>query len=124
MQTEKFVEREATGHIRTAQGEFQTIRYISRIDREAHLALVHGNITGKSAVLVRVHSHCVYGDAFHSLDCDCHELIPAALESIARADCGVFVYLHQTGSGLQSAWHEGHSELITHGRSHSSFIPS
>jgi 3,4-dihydroxy 2-butanone 4-phosphate synthase/GTP cyclohydrolase II len=113
MQTEKFVEREATGHIRTAQGEFQTIRYISRIDREAHLALVHGNITGKSDVLVRVHSHCVYGDAFHSLDCDCHELIPAAL-----------IYLHQTGSGLQSAWHEGHSELITHGRSHSSFIPS
>ncbi len=124
MQTEKFVEREATGHVRTAQGEFQTIRYISRIDREAHLALVHGNITGKSDVLVRVHSHCVYGDTFHSLDCDCHELIPAALESIARADCGVFVYLHQTGSGLQSAWHEGHSELITHGRSHSSFTPS
>jgi 3,4-dihydroxy 2-butanone 4-phosphate synthase / GTP cyclohydrolase II len=124
MQTEKFVERDATGHIRTPQGDFQTIRYISRIDRETHLALVHGNITGRRDVLVRVHSHCVYGDTFHSLDCECHELIPVALESIARADCGVFVYLHQTGPGLQSVWHDGHSELVTHGRSHSSFMPS
>ena len=75
MQTEKFVEREASGRIRTAYGEFQTIRYISRIDKEAHLALIHGDIAGKRDVLVRVHSHCVYGDVFHSRDCDCHELI-------------------------------------------------
>ena len=65
----------------------------------------------KSDVLVRVHSHCVYGDIFHSLDCDCHHLIPAALEAISRADCGVLIYLHQTGPGIQAAWRDGRHEL-------------
>ncbi|MGI8961120.1 MAG: 3,4-dihydroxy-2-butanone-4-phosphate synthase [Bryobacteraceae bacterium] len=124
MQTEKFVEREASGRIRTAHGDFQTIRYISRIDREAHLALIHGDIAGKQGVLVRVHSHCVYGDVFHSRDCDCHELIAAALETIAHADYGVLLYLHQTGPGLPSVRHDGYPELVTYGRSHSNFTPS
>jgi 3,4-dihydroxy 2-butanone 4-phosphate synthase / GTP cyclohydrolase II len=124
MQTEKLVEREASGRIRTAHGDFQTIRYINRTDREAHLALIHGDIGGKRDVLVRVHSHCVYGDVFHSCDCDCHELIAGALESIARAECGVLLYLHQTGPGLQCVWHGGHPELVTYGRSHSNFTPS
>src|SRR5437660_9566837 len=30
MQTEKLIEREASGRIRTAQGDFQTVRYLSR----------------------------------------------------------------------------------------------
>jgi 3,4-dihydroxy 2-butanone 4-phosphate synthase / GTP cyclohydrolase II len=124
VQTEKFVQREGAGHIRTACGDFQTIRYVSRTDNETHLALVHGDIHGKSDVLVRVHSHCLYGDVFHSIDCDCHELIGAALEAISRAECGVFVYLHQSGPGLHIAWHDGQRELIGHGRNQSSFIPS
>jgi len=124
LQTERFIEREATGHVRTAAGEFETIRYINRLDNETHLVLVHGDIRGKEDVLVRVHSHCVYGDVFHSIDCDCHQLVVAALDAISKSDCGVFVYLHQTGPGLQTVWREGHRELIGHGRNQSSFIPS
>ncbi len=124
MQTERFVEPDGSGHIRTAHGDFQVLRFVSRIDNEAHVALVHGNVAGKSDVLVRVHSHCVYGDIFHSLDCDCYQLVDAALASISRAECGVFVYLHQTGSGLQVAWRDGQRKIITHRRDQSSFIPS
>ncbi len=124
LQTEKSVERDATGYIRTPYGEFQTVRYISRLDNETHLALIHGDPRGKSNVLARVHSHCVYGDVFHSADCDCHELVRAALETISRADCGVFIYLHQTGPGVQAFWHEGRREMVTHGRGQSSFISS
>ncbi len=124
MQTEKLVEREATGHIRTEFGEFQTIRYVSRLDQETHLALVHGDIAGKTNVLVRVHSHCIYGDVFHSVDCDCHRLVAAALESISRADCGVLIYLHQTGPGVQAVVRDGRRELLTHGRAQSTFLPS
>lgn len=124
LQTERFVERDATGRIRTKYGEFQTVRYVSRLDNEAHIALLHGNITGKRDVLVRVHSHCVYGDVFHSIDCDCDELVAAALEAIASADCGVFLYLHQTGPGVEAAWRDGDHELLTHGRNQSSFLPS
>ncbi len=124
VQTEKLVEGEASGVIHTAFGEFRTVRYVSRVDNETHLALIYGDVAGKSDVLVRVHSHCVYGDVFHSADCDCHQLIAAALETITRSGCGVFVYLHQTGPGIQSAWRDGRRELITHGRAQSSFQPS
>lgn len=116
LQTEKFVERDASGRIRTPYGDFETIRYVNRMDNETHLALIHGDIKGKSNVLVRVHSHCVYGDVFHSMDCDCHQLIAAALEIISKADCGVLVYLHQTGPGMRTISREGRRELIGHGR--------
>ena len=124
LQTEKFIQREATGKLKTPQGEFETIRYVSRLDNEAHLVLVHGDIKGKENVLVRVHSHCVYGDVFASTQCDCHQLIPSALEAIAQAKSGVFIYLHQTGAGLHSTWREGKHELVGHVRGQSTFIPS
>ena len=124
VQTEKFVEREASGAIRTSYGDFELVRYVSRLDREAHLALIHGDIKGKTNVLVRVHSHCVYGDVFHSIDCDCQQLIAGALETISRADCGVLIYLHQTGAGLHTIWRDGRREIVGHGRNQSSFIPS
>jgi len=124
MQTEKLVERGATGRIRTAFGEFQTVQYQSRVDKETHLALIHGEVSGKSDVLVRVHSHCVYGDVFHSVDCDCQQLIAAALATISKADCGVLVYLHQSGSGVQVTSRDGRRELVTHGRGQSNFLPS
>ena len=124
MQTEKLVEREAEGLIRTEFGEFKTIRFKSRIDNETHLALIHGDVAGKENVPVRVHSHCVYGDVFHSVDCDCQQLIAAALETISRADCGVLLYLHQTGPGVRTQSRDGRRELVTHGRAQSSFLPS
>ncbi len=124
MQTERFIEPDGTGTIRTAYGDFEMLRFVSRLDNETHLALVHGEVAGKCDVLVRVHSHCAYGDVFHSTDCDCHALVAAALEAISRAECGVFVYLHQTGPGLRLAWHDGTREIIGHFRNQSSFIPS
>jgi 3,4-dihydroxy 2-butanone 4-phosphate synthase / GTP cyclohydrolase II len=124
LQTEKFVERDAAGRIRTPYGEFETVRYVNRIDNETHLALIHGDIKGKTNVLVRVHSHCVYGDIFHSVDCDCHELIAAALQTISRAECGVLVYLHQTGPGMSVTSRDGRRELIGHGRAYTAAATS
>jgi 3,4-dihydroxy 2-butanone 4-phosphate synthase/GTP cyclohydrolase II len=121
-QTEKLVERNATGLIRTAFGEFKTIRYLSRFDDETHVALVLGDVANKRDVLVRVHSHCLYGDVFHSLDCDCGRLIGASLDAISRAGSGVFIYLHQTGPGIQTAWHEGRQELVRHDRTQSGLV--
>ncbi|MBV9442491.1 MAG: 3,4-dihydroxy-2-butanone-4-phosphate synthase, partial [Acidobacteriaceae bacterium] len=115
-QTEKLVERIASGHINTPFGRFQTIQYRSGIDGGLHMALVHGDVAGKSDVLVRVHSHCIYGDVFHSVDCDCHVLVSHALSAIARAGTGVLVYLHQNGPGLHTVHRDGRYEIVTHGR--------
>ncbi|MFL6417365.1 MAG: 3,4-dihydroxy-2-butanone-4-phosphate synthase [Bryobacteraceae bacterium] len=123
-QTEKLVRREAGGAIRTAFGEFKTVLYRSEIDGETHLALIRGDVAGKLDVLVRVHSRCAYGDVFGSLDCDCHELVQSALKEISQSPYGVFLYLHQSGSGLQSTPRDGHRELLTHGRNQSTFTPN
>ena len=120
-QTEKLVEQDASGHIRTPFGDFKTIRYVSRTDGGTHLALVHGEVQGRSNILVRVHSHCVYGNVFCSLECDCNELVAEALKTISHAGSGVLIYLHQTGPGIQTVRRDGISELVAHGRAQSSF---
>jgi 3,4-dihydroxy 2-butanone 4-phosphate synthase/GTP cyclohydrolase II len=73
-------------------------------------------------VLVRVHSHCVYGDVFHSVDCDCNELVGAALQAIASAPCGVLIYLHQSGYGAEEMRSDGRKEILTHQRVPSTLI--
>lgn len=117
VQTEAFVQREAEGLVATPFGDFRTIRYTSKLDGVAHFALVRGNITGKQNLLVRVHSHCLYGDVFRSTTCDCRELLDAALQAIAKEDCGVLVYLHQTASGVRfEASSNGQRRIQTHDR--------
>jgi 3,4-dihydroxy 2-butanone 4-phosphate synthase/GTP cyclohydrolase II len=101
LQNERFIRREAEGVIRTEFGEFSTIAYTSSINPETHLALVKGDIREQSVTLVRVHSHCVYGDIFGSCDCDCRNLVRGSLQKIAQEGAGALVYLHQTGPGLR-----------------------
>jgi 3,4-dihydroxy 2-butanone 4-phosphate synthase / GTP cyclohydrolase II len=102
LQTERFVKRQSEGCLRTEFGDFKTIVYASSILPERHLALVHGEIDGRSDVLVRMHSHCIYGDVFGSVDCECHSLIHRSMERIAKEGAGVLVYLHQTGPGFRN----------------------
>jgi 3,4-dihydroxy 2-butanone 4-phosphate synthase/GTP cyclohydrolase II len=101
LQNERFIRRQAEGVIRTEFGEFSTIAYTSSINPETHLALVKGDIREQSVTLVRVHSHCVYGDIFGSCDCDCRNLVRGSLQKIAQEGAGALVYLHQTGPGLR-----------------------
>jgi 3,4-dihydroxy 2-butanone 4-phosphate synthase / GTP cyclohydrolase II len=124
LQTERFIEREAEGKLRTAAGDFRTIRYQSGVDGERHLALIFGEVANQKNVLVRVHSHCAYGDVFGSVDCDCSKLIHSAMKAIANEGAGVLVYLHQTGAGLRVADHDGKRELVNHQRGQSTFVPS
>lgn len=63
------------------------------------LALVHGDIHGSPPV-VRIHSQCTTGEAFHSLRCDCHDQLCLAMQVIAERGCGVVLYDHQEGRGI------------------------
>ena len=101
LQTERFIKRQSEGCLRTDLGDFKTVVYSSTILPERHLALVHGEIAGQPDVLVRMHSHCIYGDVFGSTDCECHELIRRSMERITEEGAGVLVYLHQTGPGFR-----------------------
>ena len=102
LQNERFVQRQSEGCLRTEFGNFKTIVYASTIVPEMHLALVHGEIAGHEDVLVRMHSHCTYGDVFGSVECQCQRVLRKSLELIAAEGTGVLVYLHQTGPGFRN----------------------
>jgi 3,4-dihydroxy 2-butanone 4-phosphate synthase / GTP cyclohydrolase II len=99
MRHERCVRRVAETVLPTRYGDFRMIVFASDVDREQHVALIRGDLTGPPP-LVRVHSHCLTGDVFGSTACDCYEIVARSLAAIAREDRGVFVYLHQTGRGF------------------------
>jgi 3,4-dihydroxy 2-butanone 4-phosphate synthase / GTP cyclohydrolase II len=100
MQHERFVRRIAETTLPTLYGDFRMIAYSSDVDHDQHIALVRGELEGPTPPLVRVHSHCLTGDVFGSVACDCSELVAKSLELIAKEDRGVFLYLHHTGRGF------------------------
>jgi len=97
---EKLVQRVAEARLPTAYGEFTAVAYKSTVDAAEHVALVKGDISNDEPMLVRVHSECLTGDVFGSLRCDCGAQIQMALESIAKEDRGVFLYMRQEGRGI------------------------
>jgi 3,4-dihydroxy 2-butanone 4-phosphate synthase / GTP cyclohydrolase II len=96
----KLVERVTAAHLPTAFGEFEVVGYRSLLDDKHHVALVKGDVSGRSDVLVRVHSECLTGDVFHSLRCDCGEQLESALAMIEAEGRGVLLYLAQEGRGI------------------------
>lgn len=86
--------------IPTDAGEFRLHLYHNNRDDKEHLALVLGEIRGRSNVLVRLHSECFTGDVLGSRRCDCGEQLQKAIEQIAAAGSGVVVYLRQEGRGI------------------------
>jgi 3,4-dihydroxy 2-butanone 4-phosphate synthase/GTP cyclohydrolase II len=97
---EKLVQRLTEAKLPTKWGEFTAVAYKSSVDTAEHVALVKGDISGDEPVLVRVHSECLTGDVFASLRCDCGAQIEMALQSIAKEDRGVFLYMRQEGRGI------------------------
>ncbi len=65
-----------------------------------HVALVMGEVRGKSSVFVRVHSECLTSEVFGSLKCDCKGQLEAAQAEILRRGHGIVVYLRQEGRGI------------------------
>lgn len=98
--TERLVEKITITEMPTKYGEFKAHAYSSYIDGQAHLALVKGEVSGDEAVLVRVHSECLTGDALGSLRCDCGDQLETALLTIDKEGRGVLLYMKQEGRGI------------------------
>jgi 3,4-dihydroxy 2-butanone 4-phosphate synthase/GTP cyclohydrolase II len=112
LRNEHCVHRRGEGTIQTAFGEFRTILYTSDLSPDSHLALIRGDIAGKENVLVRMHSHCVYGNILGSVSCECRNLVQGSLKRIAEEGAGALVYLHHSGQGL----HTSEGRIIGHDR--------
>ena len=97
---EKLVQKVTEARLPTKYGEFTAVAYRSVVDAAEHVALVKGEISNDEPVLVRVHSECLTGDVFGSFRCDCGAQIEMALQSIAKEERGVFLYMRQEGRGI------------------------
>ena len=100
MRNEALVRKVASAALPTQAGDFRIHAFESVIDKETHLALVHGEIGDGESVLVRVHSKCLTGDVFHSARCDCGAQLDTAMHRIVAEGRGVLLYLNQEGRGI------------------------
>ena len=94
------VEQKVTARIPTEWGEFLLMLYANSQDDKEHLALVLGDVTGRSNVLARVHSECFTGDVLGSQRCDCGEQLQRSMQKIGEHGRGVLIYLRQEGRGI------------------------
>ena len=90
--TEQVVTRVVEADLPTEAGVFKAHGYRSVLDDSEHIALVFGDVAGKTGVLTRVHSECLTGDVFGSARCDCGEQLSESLRLIASRGEGVVVY--------------------------------
>ena len=113
---EKLIELVNTVNLPTNVGNFKLYLYRSTIEDLFHLALVKGEVSGGSNILVRVHSSCLTGDVFGSTRCDCGEQLQIAMEMVEETGRGVILYMGQEGRGIGLANKLKAYALQEHGR--------
>ena len=91
------IDRLAERQIETAFGIFTEILYYD--GQSESIALVMGELSGASDVICRIHSACIGGHVFNSVECECAAEMAAAQKAIGEAGRGVVVYLDQEGKG-------------------------
>ncbi len=83
--------------LKTKFGDFRELLFYD--GRSESIALVMGNVEMGEDVICRVHSACVSGHVFNSVECECQAEMEAAQSAIQTAGRGVIIYLEQEGKG-------------------------
>ena len=91
------IKRLAERELATKFGTFTEILYYDG-QRES-IALVIGGVDGESDVLCRIHSACIGGHVFNSIECECAAEMAAAQAAIQKDGRGIIIYLDQEGKG-------------------------
>lgn len=94
----------AEGLLRTKYGEFREVLFYD--GQKESIAFFMGDIHGAENVLCRVHSSCIFGHYFNSIECDCQEQMNKAQAMIQQAGQGIIILLDQEGKG------NGHFALL------------
>lgn len=98
------IQKLAEGSLKTQYGHYREFLYYDGIKES--IAMVLGHPEGKSEVLCRIHSACVYGHVFNSIECDCRSQMEAAQQMIQQKGAGILILLDQEGKG------NGHMALM------------
>ena len=98
-QDTEIVNVESDAFLPTESGNFRIA--VTPDDRGMEHALLYVEGFSKSVnPLIRIHSECLTGDAFHSLKCDCGAQLKKSMELIQKEGAGAIVYLRQEGRGI------------------------
>ncbi|HEX6462585.1 MAG TPA: GTP cyclohydrolase II RibA [Candidatus Saccharimonadales bacterium] len=68
-------------------------------EKEYCLSVSYGELK-KGTPIIRLHSSCLFGEALHSLDCDCAPQLTATLKMIAEYGQGTIIYEYAEGRGI------------------------
>jgi GTP cyclohydrolase II len=90
----------ATSKLPTPWGVFSMHGFEDTHTGKEHVALTFGEWPSSQAILGRIHSECLTGDALFSLRCDCGFQLQTAMQNIAEAGQGFILYLRQEGRGI------------------------
>jgi GTP cyclohydrolase II len=90
----------ARAHLPTRYGNFEIYGFAGKGPQAEAVALVRGDLQGRVAPLVRVHSQCLTGDVLASQRCDCRAQLELSLKKISAAPSGILLYLPQEGRGI------------------------
>lgn len=96
--------RIADRELQTKFGVFKEILYYN--GQSESIGLVLGDVEGGEEVLCRIHSACIGGHVFNSIECECADEMAAAQAQVQKEGRGVIIYLDQEGKG------NGHLALI------------
>ncbi|WP_394130969.1 GTP cyclohydrolase II [Shewanella maritima] len=90
----------ATSKLPTPWGVFEMHGFEDEESGKEHVALTLGQFEPEQAILGRIHSECLTGDALFSLRCDCGFQLQTAMQNIAEQGQGFILYLRQEGRGI------------------------
>ena len=80
-------------------GDFRVVAFEAG-DGKEYGGVIKGDVRGRAAVPVRIHSECFTGDVMGSIKCDCRDQLEASLDFIGQAEFGAVLYLRQEGRGI------------------------
>lgn len=94
----------AEGAIKTKFGTYREILFYD--GQKESIAIIMGSVENCDGVLCRVHSSCLFGHAFNSIECDCREQMEISQQLIQQAGKGVIIWMDHEGKG------NGHFALL------------
>jgi GTP cyclohydrolase II len=92
------------GQLKTKFGVFREVLYYDGLKES--IALVMGDVADGEDVLCRIHSSCIRGHVFNSIECDCREQLETSQKLIEQAGRGIVIWFDQEGRG------NGHMALL------------
>lgn len=96
--------RIAEGTLKTKFGTYHQHLYYD--GQKETIALVMGDVAEQENILCRVHSQCIHGHVFNSIECDCREEMEMSQRLIQEAGRGVIIWMDQEGKN------NGHMALL------------